>query len=122
MRGSINLLKRLKGYGKPIWITEINRRNGSQGNAEKEQAEYLRRVAAQLAADPGIGALFVYELLDEPYHGSDNGESFYGLVELARDPKDHWQVKRRKPAFDAFQRAAAGTKCEGSRVPGNQPR
>ncbi|MEI7728789.1 MAG: glycosyl hydrolase [Verrucomicrobiota bacterium] len=99
VQGKLNLVELLKGFGKPLWITEINRRDGSKGGKEAEQAEYVRKVATQLRATPGIEAVFFYELLDQPYFGKDNPESHYGLVEVVRGSDKKWQVKRKKEAF-----------------------
>lgn len=107
--GRVNLVEYLKRFRKPLWITEINRRDGSKNGREQEQADYVGSVARQLRANPGIGAFFVYELLDEPYFGA-GGESDYGLVTVAKDDAGMWQVKRRKPAFTAFKSAIEAAK------------
>ena len=113
VRGKLDLLNLLGGYGKPLWITEIDRRDGSRGGNAQEQASYLGQTAAQMAARPDVGAFFVYELLDEPYFGATNPESHYGLVELAQDAGGTWRVARKKAAFDAYRTAirAAGTRA-----------
>lgn len=100
--GGQDFLDRLRKFGKPIWITEINRRGGSLGNPQ-EQADYLARTARQLATSPGVQAMFVYELLDEPYFGPTNPESHYGLVELHKGAAGQWQIGQRKPAFQAIE-------------------
>src|ERR1017187_6159970 len=102
VQGKLDLVEHLKGYGKPIWLTEISRRDGSKGGKDREQAEYVAQDVARLGANPAIGGLFIYELLDEPYFG-EAGESRYGLVEIARDGGGKWGVTRRKPAFDAYR-------------------
>ena len=104
VQGKFNLVEFLKRYHRPLWITEINRRDGSKHGKEQEQADYVGRTAAQLRVNPGIAAFFVYELLDEPYFGTD-GESDYGLVTVAKDGTGKWRVSRKKPAFDAFKSA-----------------
>ncbi len=104
VQGRVNLVEYLKRFNKPLWITEINRRDGSKHGKEQEQADYVGRTARQLRANPGIGAFFVYELLDEPYFG-EGGESDYGLVAVAKGGACTWQVSRRKTAFDAFKSA-----------------
>ena len=111
--GKLDLLGLLGGYGKPLWITEIDRRDGSRGGIEQEQASYLGRTAAQMATRPDVGAFFVYELFDEPYFGATNPESHYGLVELAQGAGGTWRVARKKAAFDAYRAAirAAGTRA-----------
>jgi hypothetical protein len=107
--GSFNVLKQLKTYGKPIWITEIDRRGGSIGaSGEKEQADYLTAVAAQLGKIPGVEAFFVYEILDEPYFGPDNLESHMGLVEVSKGPDGRWQPGRTKDGYNTLRAAIAG--------------
>lgn len=100
--GKINLMDRLKRFGKPIWITECNRRDGSKHGKEQEQAEYLARTAAQFHAMSAVSAFFAYELLDEPYFGVD-GESDYGLARLKKNNAGNWQVDRKKSAFETFK-------------------
>lgn len=102
VRGDFDLLKHLKSYGKPLWITEINRRDGSKGGHEKEAAAYLGEAAQQLRADPRVEAFFVYELLDQPYFGPE-GESAYGLVNLVKGTDDKWQPGGGKASYAALQ-------------------
>jgi len=108
VQGKLDLVQFLRRFGKPLWITEINRRDGSKGHRGKEQADYLSQTAAQLRANPHIHAFFVYELLDEPYFGA-NGESDYGLVEVVRSASGKWQVSQKKPAFEALKSVFAST-------------
>jgi hypothetical protein len=102
VQGRLNLVERLHRYGKPLWITEVNRRNGSKGAKEADEAGYMSRDIARLAANPGIDAVFIYELLDEPYFGPD-GESDYGLVTMKQDHDGRWQIAGKKKAFAAYQ-------------------
>ena len=106
VQGKLDLVQLLQRYGKPLWITEINRRDGSKGGQEQAEADYLGKTAAQLRAQPAIQSFFIYELLDEPYFGK-GGESDYGLVEVAKGADGKWQVKRKKLALAAFQAAVA---------------
>jgi hypothetical protein len=108
VQGQRNLIEFLKRYDCPLWLTEINRRDGSKGGKELEAADYMRNAVARLGANPGIAGVFIYELLDQPYFG-DNGESNYGLVEVSRDGGGKWQVKRKKAAFAAYQDVIAAT-------------
>lgn len=99
----IDVLKLLKErYQKPIWFTEINRRDGSKGDKEAEQAEYISTAIAKLAKTEGIDAVFLYELLDEPYFG-ESGESHYGLVTIEKS-SGRWKVEKKKPAFEALRK------------------
>lgn len=109
VRGELDLITLLQGYGKPLWITEINRRDGSKGGAEKDAAEYLGSTARQLREHPAIQAFFVYELLDEPYFG-EGGESDYGLVKITRDGGGPWRTQARKDSFDALKAVIAALK------------
>ena len=123
VRGRFNVLEQLKGYGKSIWITELNRRGGSKGGKEVEQAGYLKGVSLQMRAYPGVEACFTYELLDEPHLGQANEESHYGLVTLTRGPDALWRVDRKKPAFLRFREvinagAGDGEKQDGTSAPG----
>jgi hypothetical protein len=102
VQGRLNLVERLRRYGKPLWITEINRRDGSKGGKEAEEAGYITRDIARLAANPNIDGLFIYELLDEPYFGPA-GESYYGLVSLKQDHNGRWQIAGKKKAFAAYR-------------------
>jgi hypothetical protein len=88
-------------------VVPLRLERGSLGNKDAEQAEYLVKLAGQLRATPDVEAMFVDELLDEPYFGPNNPESHYGLVELLRGSDGHWQIGPRKPAFEAL-RAAIG--------------
>jgi hypothetical protein len=113
VQGKRNLVEFLQRYGKPLWITEINRRDGSKDGKEKEQADYVSQIAAQLRGNAGVKACFLYELLDEPYFGP-SGESDYGLVELVKGSQGKWEVKRRKAAFEAFKSAIAKARLQQS--------
>ncbi|MBI3923498.1 MAG: hypothetical protein HY318_18915 [Armatimonadetes bacterium] len=109
VRGTFNLLKHLTSYGRPIWVTELNRRGGSQGGHEEDQSNFLRAIAIQLRQYPVVEAFFVYELLDEPYFGADNAESHYGLVEVVKGLDGRWRVGRQKKAFHGIQSLLAGS-------------
>jgi hypothetical protein len=106
VQGKLDLLARLARFGKPLWLTETNRRDGSLGGREGEEARYISADLARLRADPRVGGIFAYELLDEPYFG-ESGESHYGLAEVERGPDGRWAVGRRKPAFLSFRALAA---------------
>jgi hypothetical protein len=105
-KDKIDVIKILKdGFGKPIWLTEINRRDGSKGGKEDAQAEYLSGAVAELSKHPDIHAVFLYELLDEPYFG-ESGESFYGLATVTK-ATGKWRIDRKKPAFEAVRKLTA---------------
>lgn len=110
IRGVFNLLEQIAGFGKPIWITEINRRNGSMGDNEEAQASYIEKVTNQMRNLDAIKSFFIYELLDEPYFGDKNPESYYGLVKLKQHERGHWMLGGEKPAFEVYRKIIEGYK------------
>ena len=107
VRGNFDVLGKLKSYKKPLWITEINRRGGSLDGHEADQAQYVRDTAQQARAYPGVEGFFAYELLDEPYFGAQNPESYFGLVTVAKSSAGQWSVLDKKPAFTELQAVIA---------------
>ena len=113
----VNFLSLLDGMfpGKPVWITEMNRKLGSCdlpprapvagvcGNcsrvdgceqAEADQASYVGSALAkyqELAATHNIGGVVVYELLDQP-HLFPSSEALYGMVTVLQDSSDDRQT------------------------------
>jgi Glycosyl hydrolase catalytic core len=100
----LNLIDYLQRYRKPILITEMNRRNGSMYNNERAQAEYIDRDVKLLSRNPKIEGLFIYELLDEPYLGINNGESYYGLIKVSNGSMNKWKIERKKKSFMSYKR------------------
>lgn len=93
----------LKGFYRPIWITELNHPYGSQDGAEA-QAEGLTammRRLQDLSEKYQIEAVHIYQLLDEPYWEPDF-EAVMGLVSLVPTP-DGWMVGPPKPAYLAVR-------------------
>lgn len=110
-----NLLSHLEDFGKPIWITEGNRREGGPPGEEEEQAEYLAGAIRGMASlYPRVRGYFVYELLDEPNFGPDSVESHYGLYRMKKKGRNQWAVDKPKRAFEAVAATARkiGDKCE----------
>ncbi len=98
--GTWDVIAKLKSYGKEIWLTECNRRNGDMDGAGQEQADYLADQVRKVRATGVVKAFFVYELLDEPYF--EGGEAHYGLVEVQKQG-DKWAIGARKPAFEVVR-------------------
>ena len=121
VRGRFDLVAHLRGYGKPIWITEINRRGGSVGGKASAQASYLRDAARQVRGMADVEAFFAYELLDEPYFGADNPESHYGLVETVRGLDGRWRVGGQKPAYHALAAVIVDDARPASRPAASRP-
>jgi len=112
VRGTINVLEKLRSYGKPIWITEINYRARARADDAPKQAAYLEAAAKRIHGYAGVDAFFVYELLDEPYFGNDNPESHYGLVTLLKSDDGRWRVGTKKPAFQSVRTVIESLKGE----------
>lgn len=110
----INVIARISELGKPIWLSELNRRGGDMGpDGATEMATTVSRMASEyvhLARRYPIRGILAYELLDEPYFGPDNPESHYGFVTLKRGADGRWTPGSPKPAFDALRHALAPTR------------
>jgi len=106
-KGSVNVLQNLNQFQKPIWFTESNRRNGSQGdNGESEQNSYITttlKTYMSYASQYNIEKIMFYELLDEPQLGAANPEAYYGLVRLQRGASGKWEVMSMKSAYGTLQ-------------------
>lgn len=92
--------KTIAGYGKPIWVTELNNPYGSQ-HGEQKQSEGLQKTMARLRVlrqDYKVEAAHIYELLDETYWAPDF-EAYMGLVRLVRKPEGGWMTGEPKPAY-----------------------
>ena len=97
--------------GKEIWVTEASRRNTADSYDDPvEQGEWIGRFARRLAATPRVGALFIYELYDQPAVGPTDPEAHYGLVWCSDDRCSG--AKRMKPGFHAYRRAIKSSSLE----------
>lgn len=94
-----------KKFRKSIWITEVNIRNGSLMKQDRVANEWFIRNLRFLYNNSHVGAVFIYELLDEPAFDNakspynNPSEAYYGLVA--------WQNKYinvgRKPLFAVYK-------------------
>ena len=119
---SEKFLKRLAGFGKPIWITEFNAGSGGF-ETEEENARLLKKRIAWYRAmrvPYGVEAAFVYELLDEPYWG-DHYEARMGLYRMEGSKEDGWRVGAPKPAARAVKQAIADVQTAAFDDPGRPP-
>lgn len=96
------LLNKLKSYNKPIWLTEVNRRLGSQGGNEKAQADFITTMAEYATKQPQIKGFFVYNFFENQV--APEKERGYSLVNAA-DTNNQQKITGKKPAFDAFKKA-----------------
>ena len=101
--GKWDVIQKLKSWGKEVWITECDRRDGDMDGNEQAQADYLADQVKKCKATGVVKAFFAYELLDEPYF--QGGEAHYGLVKLVKQD-GKWVVGARKKAFAAMKQAA----------------
>ncbi len=96
-------LKELAQYERPIWITEINAPFGSQKGEDTQVRELAKSVERlrQLRQRYGVQAAHVYELLDEPYWGT-NYEAHMGLVRVEKSGAS-WALGEKKPVYAALK-------------------
>ncbi len=96
------LMTKLKGYGKPIWLTEVNRRMGSQGGKEKDQAAFIKTMTDYVKTQPAIKGFFVFNLLEDQVAPAQ--EKGYGIL-TASDATGVQKITGRKPAYDTYKKA-----------------
>jgi hypothetical protein len=96
---SLNLPAYIKSqFNKPMWMTEVDRWEGSTGGNEIAQADWISQNAPAYRNNPNISAVIVYELLNEPDAWSY--EANMGLMYNTTSPK---------PAFNAYKNAIASS-------------
>ncbi|EKD78938.1 MAG: hypothetical protein ACD_41C00224G0004 [uncultured bacterium] len=122
------VLNRFEMTRTPIWLTEIGWQTGTDGVANRTQAEYLTRAYTQALAIPDVEKIFWYSLVDA---GSDFGlidddfvpkEAASALGFVAEELTGHWFKDQTLPGvkiMDNFVKSQgwhfAGTVCtEGS--------
>ena len=104
----ITLLDKLKGFGKELWLTELNFRPGQDGQDEPKQADYIKKVAERIFDYQTFKALFVFELMDQSEVLAKGGKSeYYGIVKFAKDAQGNWIIGGKKQAFDAYKQVIA---------------
>lgn len=90
--GGANIAAIHTEFGKPVWITEYNKKSSKTEDNQHEAAKwvetFIRRVK-EVAPKYNIEAAFVYELFDEPE--LKNGEQFYGIVDKDGFPKETYK-------------------------------
>jgi hypothetical protein len=101
--------KVLAGYGKPIWVTELNNPRGSE-ISEREQAGGLLKSMKRLGALQdryNVEAAHIYELLDETYW-APSFEASMGLVRLAGSAERGWSAAGPKTGYIAVRNFIRG--------------
>lgn len=96
------LLSKLKSYNKPIWLTEVNRRLGSQGGQERAQADFIKTMANYAARQNAINGFFVFNLLED--QAAPEKERGYSII-TATDTGKEQKITGRKPAFEGYRKA-----------------
>jgi hypothetical protein len=104
---NVNIINTLtKRYNKPIWITEINKKDGSIYGTEEEQAYWVDYFIHELDYQSNIKALFIYELYDESNLKNQDwiseGEAYYGIVKWKTTPKQNNAIQH-KPVSDVLK-------------------
>lgn len=68
-------------FKKPIWFTGIFFKNGTYGNTEEDQKEWINNFIVRVKPNPSVKAVFIYELLDQPgLKNSPQTEKHQGLI------------------------------------------
>lgn len=111
---NVNIIDTLNAkYNKPIWITEINKKDGSIHHTEEAQALWVDYFMHELDHQSNVKAFFIYELYDEPNlkHQSwaGEGEANYGIVQWERTPKQY-NLIRYKPVSEVLKYRIEETK------------
>jgi len=100
----ITLLDKLRGFGKELWITELNTRPGANGQDEAKQAAYINEVAERIYEYQAFKGLFVFELMDQAEVGSKGGANeYYGIVKFAKDSSGDWVIGEKQQTFEAYR-------------------
>jgi hypothetical protein len=86
---------------KPIWLTEGNASHGSSGG-EQNQTNDIKTLSKIVLASKDIATIFIYELLDEPYLGNQEGN--YGFYKITKMPPSiNWNLGTVKLALIEFK-------------------
>ncbi len=97
------LLDKLKSYNKPIWLTEVNRRLGSNDGNEKAQADYITTMAKYAINHKDvIKGFFVFNLLED--QAAPKEEKGYSIIKALDDNGQKQTITGHKPAFEAYQK------------------
>jgi hypothetical protein len=100
--------KTLVKYNRPIWVTEFNNPYGSTTSDEEQVRGLVKQMKRMRALQKAynVEAAHIYELLDEPYWAPDY-EAYMGLVRVARNKNNRWEIGGRKPAYEAAKELIA---------------
>jgi hypothetical protein len=94
------LMEKLKSYNKPIWLTEVNRRMGSQNKGEQAQAEFITTMGNYVKTQDAIKGFFVFNFLED--QAAPAAEKGYGIITAVDNGGQ--KITGHKPAFDAYKK------------------
>jgi len=133
MNSANRIIAKLNGYGKPIWINEVNDGGGSlakttdaQGNVTANPADYIRQSAhlkalvREVANLKGVAAIFPYELLDRKTQSvaatnpaSVTSYDYYGLYQVKYNGTNLYvDATCPKPSFTDYQAMIADSSLQ----------
>ncbi len=95
-----DLMSKLTSYHKPIWLTEVNRRLGSQGGHEQDAANFINTMASYALKQPTIKGFFVFNLLGD--QAAPPQEQGYGIINAADNGKSQ-TITGEKVPFTTYQ-------------------
>src|SRR5690606_29186569 len=87
---------------------EFNNPQGSTISDEEQVRGLVKQMKRMrtLQKAYNVEAAHIYELLDEPYWAPEY-EAYMGLVRVARNKNNRWEIGDRKPAYEAVQELIA---------------
>lgn len=86
---TFSFLKTLKSFGKPLWVTEANRREGIEQVGEAAQAAFIDQ-AAEIAVKSGFTGFFPYLIVDAV--GLQEGGRSYGFFASKQKADGLWTL------------------------------
>lgn len=92
-------------FGKRIWVTEFNVRNGSSLKDDSAQRSWFIRNLKTMHSSKFVDAVFIYELLDQPAFDNPQSpynnpaEAYYGLVVWS----NKYSSTVKKPLFNYYK-------------------
>jgi len=99
------LIDKLKSYGKPLILAEINYRpegkNGQKGQPEAKQASFIQKMA-DWSVQAGLKGFYVLELLDNPNSGNGYTD-YYGIVGVKQSVSGVWSIGNPRQAYTTYQ-------------------
>ncbi len=101
-RTTLNIPEYLKKYGKPFWVVEANRRQGSADLDYAAQSAYLQTLFTNVASHHNVQGFFVFQLADE-CGALDQEHGHLGLIGVTKQDSGNCTLSDPKPAFTTFK-------------------